>query len=72
MQKTKRRSDIAAIFTCLLLIISLICYNMDDAYALRPFFKSRKAVPELDHAKFRSGAGSAVSDSDIGTVLSDI
>ena len=45
---------------------------MDDAYAFVPFFKSRKAVPELDHAKFRSGAGSAVSDSDIGTVLSDI
>ena len=40
MQKTKRRSDIAAIFTCLLLIISLICYT----WMMRtPSFLSLKA-----------------------------
>lgn len=46
MQKTKRRSDIAAIFTCLLLIISLICYT----WMMRTpsFFSGKAGKPFLN------------------------
>lgn len=58
MQKTKRRSDIAAIFTCLLLIISLICYT----WMMRTpsFFSGKAGKPFLNWIVHNSDLALAV------------